>query len=146
MAGHPQSDRKGLWQKDQIDVNAQSITGNSTAIKLSGGIALSGDTKYVTANSTAVKFTGGVALSGGASYVTANSTASLVLTAGIRVSNKKYITANSTGFILTAVAAKPTADNGAAFTMISNSTGVALAINSTGGTWKYLLTTSVQPT
>lgn len=42
--------------------------------------------------------------------------------------------------------ALPTHDGGAAFTVISNSTGVALAVNATGTTWLYLNTTSVQPT
>lgn len=37
-------------------------------------------------------------------------------------------------------------DAGAAFRLISNSTGVALGVNTTGTTWKYLNVTSAQPT
>jgi len=44
------------------------------------------------------------------------------------------------------LAAKPTTDGGAQFSMVSNSTGVALVVNTTGTTWKYLNVTSVQPT
>lgn len=40
----------------------------------------------------------------------------------------------------------PSADRGIAFGLVSNSTGVALVVNSTGTTWKYLNTTSIQPT
>lgn len=40
----------------------------------------------------------------------------------------------------------PSNDAGAALQLISNSTGVALAVNTTGTTWKYLNVTSVQPT
>ena len=59
----------------------------------------------------------------------------------------RQLTANSTGFVVgTTESAIPTTDDGAAFTIISNSTGVAMAINSTGTTWKYLNVTSVQPT
>lgn len=42
--------------------------------------------------------------------------------------------------------AKPTADRGVAFTLISNSTGVAMCVNTTGTTWKYLNVTAIQPT
>lgn len=79
------------------------------------------------------------------SVITGDSTG-VVVAGGLKVSNARHITANSTGFIVTAESSKPTTDNGAAFTVISNSTGVALAVNSTGTTWKYLNTTSVQPT
>jgi len=50
------------------------------------------------------------------------------------------------GRILAPVAAKPSTDKGIAIQFISNSTGVALAINTTGTTWKYLSATSIQPT
>ena len=75
----------------------------------------------------------------------ANSTG-LLIPAQIRIGGARYINANSTGFVVTAEAAIPTTDEGAAFTIISNSTGVAMAVNSTGTTWKYLNVTSVQPT
>jgi hypothetical protein len=82
----------------------------------------------------------------GSNQLTGDSTA-LVLNAGVKVSNARYITADSTGFILTAEASLPgSVDGGNQFTLISNSTGVALAVNSTGTTWKYLNVTTDQPT
>ena len=71
----------------------------------------------------------------------------LVLAGGVKVSDARYITANSTAYTLTAESSLPgNVDGGAAFTLISNSTGVALAVNSTGTDWKYLNVTSAQPT
>jgi hypothetical protein len=69
--------------------------------------------------------------------------------------SNNLLTANSTGlkvrggaFIATNVStALPTSeDKGIAMQLISNSTGVALVVNSTGTTWKYLNTTVNQPT
>ena len=122
---HAQNTPRGLFAKAvQIDIGAQNITANSTALLISGGVRVSAQ-----ANAIITGDTNGIVLAG-----------------GVKVSNAKLITANSTGFILGTVATKPATDNGAAFTLISNSTGVAMAVNSTGTTWKYLLTTSVQPT
>jgi hypothetical protein len=99
---HPQSSPRGLWAKNRIDIGANQLTGDSTA---------------------------------------------LVLNQGLKVSNARYITADSTGFVLTAESALPgSVDGGVQFTMISNSTGVAMAVNSTGTTWKYLNVTTDQPT
>lgn len=60
--------------------------------------------------------------------------------------SQRTITANTTGFIMTAESTAPSTDEGAAITLVSNSTGVAVMVNSTGTTWKYLNVTSVQPT
>ena len=82
----------------------------------------------------------------GAQQLTDDAT-NLVLSGGIKISNARSLTANSTGFVAgTTESAIPTTDEGAAFTIGENSTGVFMAINSTGTTWKYLNTTSVQPT
>ena len=71
----------------------------------------------------------------------------LNLNNGIRISGARVLSANSTAFVAgTTESAIPTTDEGAAFTIGENSTGVFMAINSTGTTWKYLNTTSVQPT
>lgn len=59
------------------------------------------------------------------------------------------ITANGTvkGLTLNGTAALPgNVDGGVTFTLVTNSTGVALGVNTTGTTWKYLNVTSVQPT
>ena len=82
----------------------------------------------------------------GSNELTGDSTA-LVLSAGVKISDARYITADTTGFVLTAESALPgNVDGGIQFTAISNSTGVALAVNSTGTTWKYLNVTTAQPT
>lgn len=44
------------------------------------------------------------------------------------------------------LSAKPSSARGAALGIVSNSTGVALVVNVTGTTWKYLNTTAIQPT
>jgi len=58
----------------------------------------------------------------------------------------RKMTGNSTAYILDSESSLPSTDQGVAFTMISNSTGVAMAVNTTGTTWKYLSVTSVQAT
>lgn len=92
--------------------------------------------------------TGGKSLLVGAGTLTGDSTGNVVLSAGLKLSNAALLLrANSTALIWgTPKAAKPTTANGAAVTVVSNSTGVALAINVGTTTWKYLATTSVQPT
>lgn len=50
------------------------------------------------------------------------------------------------GRVLPPVATLPSTDKGISIQFISNSTGVALAVNTTGTTWKYLNVTSIQPT
>lgn len=60
---------------------------------------------------------------------------------------KQNFTSNSTGLVVGSTqSALPTTDGGANFGWLLNSTGFCATINSTGTTWKYLLTTSVQPT
>jgi len=122
---HPQNTPRGLFAKAvQMNLGAQELTANSTALLVSGGVRLSAQ-----ANATITGDANGI-----------------VLAAGLKLSNAKLIRANSTGYVLASVAALPATDNGAAISIVSNSTGVAMAVNSTGTTWKYLLTTSVQPT
>lgn len=78
--------------------------------------------------------------------LTTNSTG-IVFSGGVKLSSAQGLSGNSTGIIFNnPEAALPETDNGAAITLISNSTGVALAVNSTGTTWKYLNVTSIQPT
>lgn len=119
----PQNSPRGSFGKKKITIGDSNLQANSTGIYLSAGLALSGKTAMATQNSTGVIFPD-----------------------QIQINAARYINANSTAFIVTAEATLPTTDNGAAFTIISNSTGVAIAVNSTGTTWKYLNVTSVQPT
>jgi len=83
----------------------------------------------------------------GSNTITYNSTA-LVLDAGLKVSNAQTITANSTGLVFgnPASTLPGSVDNGVLIGLISNTTGVALFINSTGTTHVYLNVTSIQPT
>jgi hypothetical protein len=79
--------------------------------------------------------------------MTADSTGA-VFEAGIKISDKQGLTANSTGLVFgNPDGSLPgNVDNGVLFGLISNSTGVAAFINSTGTTHKYLNVTTLQPT
>lgn len=78
--------------------------------------------------------------------ITANSTA-VILAGGIKISDAQGLTADSTGIIHgDPAAALPTADHGVAWTVVSNSTGVTICVNTTGTTWKFLNVTTDQPT
>lgn len=71
------------------------------------------------------------------------------LTAGTLVlgTGANSITSPSVGVLtLSSTGKAPTTDKGKAIACLFNSTGVALMLNTTGTTWKYLLTTSEQPT
>lgn len=83
----------------------------------------------------------------GAATLTADSTGNLVLSGGIKLNNVQTVKSNSTGALVIGapLAALPSTDQGIAWGVLSNSTGVGIVVNSTGTTWKYLLTTSVQP-
>jgi len=72
----------------------------------------------------------------------------LVLAGGVKVSNKQTLTADSTGIVFgNPVSSLPgSVDGGVQVAAGSNSTGVFLAINSTGTTWKYFNVTVNQPT
>lgn len=118
---HPQSSPRGLFAKQRIDVGAQQLTTNASGLVLNNGVKV------------------------GSAQLTSDTT-SLVLAGGVKISDARYITANSTAYIFTAEAALPTTDNGIAMSFVSNSTGVAVVVNSTGTTWKYLNVTTVQPT
>lgn len=55
MAGHPQGTIRGLIVKGSIQVGAQALTANSTAVITSGALQIAGK-KYVNANSTGFLF------------------------------------------------------------------------------------------
>lgn len=141
-----QNSARGYFSKNQIGIGANTITGNSTGILLSGGIRLSAQANaFLTGNSTGLAVVGGVKL--GAQQLTKNSTG-VIFSGGVTVSAAQLLTANSTGIVFgNPVAALPgDVDGGVQLAMVSNSTGVALAVCTTGTTWYYLSTTSVQPT
>ena len=121
---HPQSSPRGLWAKNRIDVGSNQITGNSTALVLSAGLTVS-NLQTLTGNST-----------------------TLIVSGGVKISNAQQLTANTTGLVFddAATALPGNIDNGVLIGVMTNTTGVAAFVNSTGTTHKYLLTTSVQPT
>jgi hypothetical protein len=83
----------------------------------------------------------------GSSQLTYNSTA-LILNNGIKISNAQTLTGNTTGVIFSDVlgALPGNVNNSALIGMLTNSTGHALVIATTGTTLKYLNVTSVLPT
>lgn len=122
----PQNSPRGLFSKSSLAIGAATITANST------GVAL---------------FSGGVKVSNLAT-LTGNSTGNLVLSGGVKLNNVQTLRANSTGSLVVGapLAAKPSNDQGIAFGIVSNTTGVGIVVNSTGTTWKWLSTTATQPT
>ena len=75
--------------------------------------------------------------------LTANSTG-LLVAGSVRVSGKRYISANSTGFLPQTTATIPSARSlTGRFAFIKTAAGTgAIAVNTTGATWKYLRVTS----
>ena len=145
---HPQSSPRGLLAKQRVDVGAQQLTDGTTYLNLNNGVRISGLAGgLLTATATELVLPGGVKVSNAVGgLLTANAT-DLLCPGGVRISGARILRANSTGFVAATVeTALPETDNGAAFTVISNSTGVALAINTTGTTWKYLSVTSIHGT
>ena len=122
----PQNSPRGLFSKGVIAVGAAQLSADSTGN---------------------VKASGGVKVSNGNATLTGNSTGHLVLSGGVKLNNVQTVRANSTGNLIVGapLAAKPTTDQGVAFGIVSNSTGVGIVVNSTGVTWKWLATTAVQP-
>lgn len=123
----PQNSPRGLFSKNGIAVGAATITADSTGN---------------------VKASGGVKVSNGAATLTGNSTGNLVLSGGVKLNNVQTLKSNSTGALVVGapLAAKPSTDQGVAFGIVSNTTGVGIVVNSTGTTWKWLSTTATQPT
>jgi len=127
---HIQSSPRGAFGKERIEIDDQVLTGNSTALLLSGGLALGGEsTDIITQNSTALLLSAGLALSGEETdVITQNSTA----------------VAFPSGVGLKAVTTVPTTRYApGAVVFVGNSTGNLIALNTTGTTWTYLNVTSV---
>ena len=115
---HPQNSARGLLAKELIELTNATLTA-ATVTTLTVGDAT------ITDGGTDIQFSTGIDLSGG----------------------KRYIRGNTTGLMVEPIAAIPTAkDAGACFAVVSNSSGVAIVVNTTGTTWKYLNVTSIQPT
>jgi len=120
----PQNSPRGLFAKDRIDVGAQQITANSTALLLSGGVQIAGAGGLLSANSTGITLPGTLTLGG--AIVGSDST--------------------TLGVVVGATAALPGNASLEGFAFLSNSTGNAILVNTTDTTWKYLNVTTAQPT
>lgn len=122
---HPQTTPRGMRAAQRIDVGSQQLTSDSTGLVLNNGIKVSNKANAV---------------------LTGDSTG-LVVVGDINIANKRRLNANSTGFLPSTVSALPGDVQMDGIAFIKNSTGVlALAINTTGTTWKYLNVTSLIPT
>lgn len=151
---HSQSSPRGLWAHQRIDIvssrgtNHTQITANGTAMILNRGLRISNKSNAeMTGDSTGIVLKAGIKISNKANARISGNSTGVVLNAQIGLgAGDRYLNANTTGWIGTAESTLPTTDNGVAFSLLSNSTGVAVIVNSTGTTWKYLNTTSVQPT
>lgn len=149
---HPQTSPRGFVAHSRIDVGGQSLTFNSTALLLSGGLRLSGvTTSEITQDSTGrYVFGGGIIVSDAAGgVITANST-SLILAKDLKINNVLNLNGNSTGIILVSgtdtagLAGNIAAGN---IQIGTNSTGATfIAVRTTGTTWKFLNVTAVLPT
>ena len=147
---HEQNSPRGLWAKKRIDIvgsSSDTITGNSTGIVLGAGIKISNRANAtITGNSTGIVLVAGIKISNQANATITGDASGIVVAGAIKISNKKSISANATGLILPTSAAIPTARSSCKFAILTNSTGNAVLINTTGTTWKYLNVTSVLPT
>lgn len=126
----PQNSPRGLFQKERIDVGSQQLTYNSTALILNAGIQIAGAGGLITANSTGL------------------TTAGTVETGGALTLGGTLIGSDASGAIVletTAVLPGDVSADGAGIMLVANSTGSALAINTTGTTWVYANTTTANP-
>lgn len=124
-----------------------AITQDSTAVKFSAGIALSGQgsVNAITQNSTGLKVPDGLYLSGQTSEPATQNSTGFLFPDQIRVGGQRYVGGNTTAYLFTTETGLPTSDGGNfKWTFVVNSTGVAgIAVNTTGTTWKYCRVTSL---
>jgi hypothetical protein len=135
--------RPTIWTRGSIRA-ATINTGNDIEIPddfaVTGGLAVTG---AATVGST-LAVTGAVTVTGAAA-LNATSTVAFLALGGAGTDPVLY--GNAQAIVQqNPLTAKPSSARGAAIGIVSNSTGVALAINVTGTTWKYLNVTTLQPT
>ena len=115
---HPQNSPRGLFAKGRVHVGSSGVffTGystttalldaNSTSLKVTGGIQVSGKTtSKITGNSTGIVLAGGIKLSNKSTAVLTGNSTGVKLTGALYLSNKTTakITGNSTGIIVPAL-------------------------------------------
>ena len=148
-AGHATNSPRGLFHKELIALGVApataNLTGNSSGqVVFAGGVKVT--TQVLTGNSTALFVAGGLALSGEATDIITQNSTGLKLAAGLYVSAQTTnpLTQNAGGYLLGLTAA-PSGDGAGAIVSGYNTTGHYVKINSTGTTWVYLSHTVTQP-
>lgn len=146
--GHPQNSPRGLFAKQNIAIGEGGglfledysgrtavLTASSTGLQTPGQLKLGGHAEAIMVGSvTAVQFSGGIKLNGNAK--------ALINAAGPGLT----LTGSSIVFSAPGASIPGNVDRGGGLTIMSNSTGVALCLNTTGTTWRYLEVTSRQRT
>jgi len=154
---HPQSSPRGLFGKKAVYVGAQLLTDGTTYLSLSAGVRISGLAGGVlTADATHLILAGGIKLSASAAGGALTADASnLIVPVGIKIGNVAggALTATATALAipeglalksLTTAAAPGTRYGPGAIAFLINSTAKTLVLNTTGTTWRYIVTTAVQ--
>ena len=138
MANHPQNSPRGLFAKNKVLVGnaGLALTGDSTAISVSGGVRLSGNsTGLITHNSTGTLVANGAIESGGA------------ITSAGNVSINGFSIAGGSTALTGPDAALPGDWSTGSINFGVHSTGAGyIAVRTTGTTWKYLNVTVDIPT
>jgi hypothetical protein len=129
----------------------RGLVSSSLAVPASKGVRFhdySATANLLTANSTGLISAGAVRVSNAAGAVLTGNSTGLLVAGGIRLNALSYVRANSTGYSFTAVAAKSAVRTAAYnWQFITNSTGQsAIAVRTTGTTWKFLNVTTLIPT
>ncbi|MBU2249087.1 MAG: hypothetical protein KKD77_20235 [Gammaproteobacteria bacterium] len=146
MAGHPQNSPRGLFLKaDSVDVDNQTVAGNTTGVVIEGGLALSGASSYMTQSSTTVSFPGAIKPSGAANAAITGSSSGNTMAAGLALSAQtSFLTQSGKIYIFPTTGTLPSTRvvGGMTFVKLTDSTGM-LAYHATGTTWKYARSTSI---
>ena len=148
---HPQTSPRGFVAHTRIDVGANQITGNSTALLLSQGIKISNAAGgLLTANSTALILDKDIRINNKAGGAVGADSTSLIVAKDLKINNVFNIAATALGVLtISGTDTAGLAGNVAAgnIQIGTNSTGATfIAVRTTGTTWKYLNVTTALPT
>ena len=148
---HPQTSPRGFVAHTRIDVGANQITGNSTALLLSQGIKISNAAGgLLTANSTALILDKDIRINNKAGGAVGADSTSLIVAKDLKINNVFNMAATALGVLtISGTDTAGLAGNVAAgnIQIGTNSTGATfIAVRTTGTTWKYLNVTTALPT
>ncbi|GAF74471.1 unnamed protein product [marine sediment metagenome] len=169
--GHSQNSPRGLFAKQNIAIGeggglfledystrTAALRASATGVQVAGVMKLGGHAlSILTGSVTGVQVAGGIKLTGHAESFMYGSKTGVQFKGGIRLNDtaKGQISATGPGLTLVGSSVVFSApggsipgdvDRGGGLTIMSNSTGVALCLNTTGTTWRYLEVTSRQRT